>query len=75
MSRFIEIGSEKPNLKQTQIAEQSGYSGSRIKTYGHQIDMPSHYFRKTTKRKKIVSQDGSISVEAGSASHVRLVNS
>ena len=33
--------------------------------------MPSPYNRKTTKRKEVNSQDGSITVKAGSASHRR----
>ena len=36
--------------------------------------MPSPNNRKTTKRKKMSSQDGSTTVKAGSASHVRFAN-
>ena len=60
MSRFMEIKSNDPISTQKQIAQQFGYSDFSSNRYRGQINMFSLYDRKNTRRKKLTSQEVSI---------------
>ena len=64
-SRFVEIKSNNPKLTQKQIALQLGFLDSTIERYRDQMNMPSTYNGKTTKRKKMSSRDFSVTVKGG----------
>ena len=59
----MEIQSNIPELTQKQIVQQLCYSDSTVKRYRDQINLAGAYNRNTTKRKKMSSQDGSITVK------------
>ena len=63
MFTFLEIKSNYPKLTQKQEAQQIGYSDSASEGYRDQINNPSPFKRKTTKRKKMNSQDGSTTIK------------
>ena len=63
--RFIEVKSNFPNLPRKSIAQHLGDSGSTIKEYRGPTKRPSTYIRKTSKRKKMRYQDGSITIKGG----------
>ena len=54
-----------PKITEKQMAQQVGFPDSTIRRYRDQINMPSPYNRKSTERKKMNSQDGSITVKRG----------
>ena len=62
-SRFMVIKSKFSKLTQKQIAQQLGFSDTTIKRYREKINMPCPYRKKT--RKKMSSQDGSVTEEGG----------
>ena len=62
----MEIESITPKITKKQTAENLGYSDdSTIKRYRDLLHKPSFQKNKSTKRKKLSSQDGSITVEGG----------
>ena len=66
--------SNSPKLTQKQLAPQLGFSNSTIRRYGDQKNMPISYNGQNTKRKKMSSQDRSITVRGGSANCIWSVN-
>ena len=57
--------SDNPKLTQKQISLQLCFSCSTFRRYRDQTNMPSPFNRKTTERKKLSSQIGSITVKGG----------
>ena len=59
MARFMEIKSMNPKLTQKEVAEELGYSTSRLKRYRRDINMLSPYRipTKSCKRRQKISND------------------
>ena len=59
----MEVKPNNTKLTEEQKGQQFGFSDSTIKRYRDQMDMPSFYNRKTTKKEKMSSHDGTIKVK------------